>query len=115
MSLFRIALIIGVVLLMGAFLGITSYWADVWTHKLMKLPIKAPSLSALLVINPLKNTAMILVFMLLAQLLGYNFSGYSVLPYPFALLLIIIAGIIIMCSVVAGGVEYILLRHKLKC
>lgn len=114
MSLFRITLIIGVVLLMGAFLGMISYWGDVWAHKRMKLPIKAPSLSALLIINPLKNTAMMLVIMLLAQLLGYNFSGYSVLPYSFALLLTIIAGIIIMCLVVAGGVEYVLLRHKLK-
>lgn len=114
MFLFKIVFIIGLVLVIGAALGLSSYQADVFVYKRIHEPIKVPPLSTLLVITPLKNTAIVLVFMLLTQLLGYNFSGYLVLPYPFALLLIILAGVIIVGSMVAGGVEYVLLQRKLK-
>ena len=113
MLLFQIVLIIGIVLLSGALFGLTDYWSVMWAYKRLDLPIEVPPLSTLLVINPLKNTAIMLAFMLLIQWLIYNSLRYLISPYPLALLLLT-AVIVIVGSVVKGGVEYILLQRKLK-
>lgn len=113
MFLFQIVLVIGVVLLTGALFGLTDYWSVVWAYKRLDMPIEVPPLSTLLVINPLKNTAIMLAFMLLIQWLGYNFFGYLILPYPF-LVLLILAVVVIVGSIVKGSTEYVLLQRKLK-